>query len=97
MERDRGWTRASNPWCNPRRSGSVVRVLGFTDSGGDAAYNVKLSEARAVAVKAALVAAGPPPAVRFETQGLGKSRPVAPNDTESGRAKNRRVEVFIKP
>jgi outer membrane protein OmpA-like peptidoglycan-associated protein len=77
--------------------GSVVRVLGFTDAVGDDAYNVKLSEARAAAVKTALVAAGPPPTVKFETQGLGKSRPVAPNDTESGRAKNRRVEVFIKP
>ena len=76
---------------------SVVRVLGFTDAVGDDAYNVKLSEARAVAVKTALVAAGPPSTVRFETQGFGKSRPVAPNDTESGRAKNRRVEVFIKP
>ncbi|MBE3123978.1 MAG: OmpA family protein, partial [Planctomycetes bacterium] len=76
---------------------AVVRVLGFTDTVGDDAYNLKLSEARAVAVKTALVAAGPPSAVRFETQGLGKGRPVASNDTEAGRAKNRRVEVFIKP
>jgi len=76
---------------------AVVRVLGFTDAVGDDAYNLKLSEARAVAVKTALVAAGPPSTVRFETQGLGKGRPVASNDSETGRAKNRRVEVFIKP
>jgi outer membrane protein OmpA-like peptidoglycan-associated protein len=50
-----------------------------------------------MSVKTALVAAGPPAAVRFETQGLGKGRPVASNDTEAGRARNRRVEVFIKP
>jgi outer membrane protein OmpA-like peptidoglycan-associated protein len=74
-----------------------VRVVGFTDAVGDDAYNLKLSESRALSVKAALVAAGPPPGVRFETQGLGKARPVASNDTEAGRAKNRRVEVFIKP
>jgi len=76
---------------------AAVRVLGFTDAVGDDAYNVRLSESRAVAVKTALQAAGPPAGVKFETQGLGKSRPVASNDTEAGRAKNRRVEVFIKP
>ena len=76
---------------------AVVRVLGFTDAVGDETYNLKLSEARAMAVKTALVAAGPPSGVRFETQGLGKGRPVASNDTEAGRAKNRRVEVYIKP
>jgi outer membrane protein OmpA-like peptidoglycan-associated protein len=76
---------------------AAVRVLGFTDAVGDDAYNLRLSEARAMAVKTALVAARPPAAVKFETQGLGKGSPVAVNDSEVGRAKNRRVEVFVKP
>ena len=64
---------------------------------GDDAYNVKLSEARAASVRAALLAAGLPKGVTFETKGYGKARPVASNDSESGRARNRRVEVYIKP
>jgi outer membrane protein OmpA-like peptidoglycan-associated protein len=76
---------------------ATVRVLGFTDSVGDDAYNLKLSENRATSVKNALVAAGPPQGVVFETKGYGKANPVASNDTEAGRALNRRVEVVIKP
>jgi len=76
---------------------STVTVLGFTDSVGDDAYNVKLSDARAVSVKTALAALNPPPGVSFEIKGLGKAQPVASNDTEAGRAQNRRVEVYIKP
>lgn len=76
---------------------ATVRVLGFTDTVGDDAYNERLSEARAGSVKAALVAAAPPRGVTFETKGYGKARPVASNDTEGGRARNRRVEVYIKP
>jgi len=76
---------------------STVSVLGFTDSVGDDAYNLMLSEARAESVKAALAGLNPPTGVIFETKGLGKARPVASNDTEAGRTRNRRVEVFIKP
>jgi outer membrane protein OmpA-like peptidoglycan-associated protein len=76
---------------------AVVAVLGFTDAIGDDAYNLKLSEDRALSVKNALVAAGPPKGVVFETKGLGKANPVASNDSEAGRALNRRVEVLIKP
>ena len=76
---------------------ATVRVLGFTDAVGDDAYNLKLSEDRALSVKNALVAAGPPKGVVFETKGYGKANPVASNDNEAGRAQNRRVEVIIKP
>jgi outer membrane protein OmpA-like peptidoglycan-associated protein len=76
---------------------ATVAVFGFTDAVGDDAYNLKLSEDRAASVKNALVALGPPKGVVFQTKGYGKANPVAPNDTEAGRALNRRVEVLIKP
>lgn len=76
---------------------ATVAVLGFTDAVGEDAYNLKLSEDRAASVKNALVTLGPPKGVVFETRGLGKANPVAPNDNEAGRALNRRVEVLIKP
>ena len=76
---------------------ATVAVLGFTDAVGDDAYNLKLSEDRALSVKNALVATGPSKGVVFETKGFGKANPVASNDSEAGRALNRRVEVLIKP
>jgi outer membrane protein OmpA-like peptidoglycan-associated protein len=77
--------------------GAHIRVAGFTDSVGGDEYNLDLSRSRATSVKDALVALNPPAGVIFETEGLGKARPVASNDTPAGRALNRRVEVFIKP
>jgi flagellar motor protein MotB len=77
--------------------GALIRVVGFTDSVGGDDYNLDLSRSRATSVKDALVALNPPAGVTFETEGLGKAKPVASNDTEAGRALNRRVEVFIKP
>ncbi len=76
---------------------ALIRVVGFTDSVGGDDYNLDLSRSRATSVKDALVALDPPAGVTFETEGLGKTKPVASNDTEAGRALNRRVEVFIKP
>ena len=76
---------------------ALVRVVGFTDSVGGDDYNVDLSRSRATSVKDALVTLSPPAGVTFETEGLGKAKPVASNDTPAGRALNRRVEVFIKP
>jgi outer membrane protein OmpA-like peptidoglycan-associated protein len=76
---------------------ATVAVLGFTDAIGDDASNLKLSTDRAASVKNALVALGPPKGVVFETKGFGKANPVASNDTDAGRALNRRVEVLIKP
>jgi outer membrane protein OmpA-like peptidoglycan-associated protein len=72
----------------------VVRIelQGHTDSVGDAAANQKLSEARAASVQAWLVQHGVASA-RITSAGYGKTRPVTTNDTEEGRARNRRVEI----
>lgn len=72
-----------------------VTATGYTDSIGSDAYNKKLSLKRAQAVKAYLVSKGINKNL-ITIEGLGKSNPVAPNTTEQGRAKNRRVEIQIK-
>jgi outer membrane protein OmpA-like peptidoglycan-associated protein len=72
-----------------------VSVEGHTDSVGSAAANQTLSESRAKAVVAALVGRGIP-AGRMSAAGFGASKPVAGNDSEEGRAKNRRVELVKK-
>ncbi len=69
-----------------------VRIDGHTDSVGSAAYNVRLSERRAGAVKTYLVGHGIAPD-RIEVRGLGSADPVASNATPEGRAENRRVEL----
>ncbi|MCC7174220.1 MAG: OmpA family protein [Bryobacterales bacterium] len=69
-----------------------VAVEGHTDNVGSAAANQTLSESRAKAVVAALAARGIA-AGRMSSAGFGASKPVAPNDTEEGRARNRRVEL----
>jgi len=76
--------------------GAVLRVevQGHTDNVGGAAYNQALSEARARAVREALVDRGVPPET-LVARGYGPQRPVAPNDTEAGRAANRRVAFVI--
>lgn len=72
----------------------VIRVEGHTDNTGEEAKNVALSDQRAAAVVEYLVAHGVP-ATRLKARGYGFSKPVADNDTEEGRAKNRRVEFVI--
>ena len=72
-----------------------VSIEGHTDSTGDAAHNLNLSQLRANAVKTALVTGGIA-ADRLTTIGLGQTKPLAPNDSEVGRAQNRRVEVVRK-
>jgi outer membrane protein OmpA-like peptidoglycan-associated protein len=72
-----------------------VKIIGHTDSDGEDGKNKELSEKRAVSVRAALVAEFGLEASRFETTGMGESRPVADNKTPEGKAQNRRVE-FIK-
>lgn len=69
-------------------------VVGHTDSVGTDAYNRQLSLRRAQAAATFLAAQGVP-ATRIRTEGKGEAEPVAPNGTEAGRSKNRRVEVAI--
>jgi outer membrane protein OmpA-like peptidoglycan-associated protein len=69
-------------------------IVGHTDAKGDDAYNQRLSERRAEAARAYLVGQGVS-AARIRTSGRGEAEPVAANDTEEGRAKNRRVEIAI--
>lgn len=71
-----------------------VRVEGHTDSRGSDAYNQKLSQKRAEAVVAYLVAAGID-AERLLPIGYGESAPVAPNDTAENMFKNRRVDLVV--
>jgi outer membrane protein OmpA-like peptidoglycan-associated protein len=71
-----------------------ISVEGHTDAIGSDGYNQQLSLRRADAVFRYLVNHGIPPE-RMEVKGYGKRRPVASNDTESGRAQNRRVELGV--
>ncbi len=70
----------------------VVLVVGHTDSIGSVAYNQKLSERRAQAVKAYLVSKGVD-GLRVYTEGAGETQPIADNKTKEGRAQNRRTEI----
>jgi len=71
-----------------------VKLVGYTDTTGDPAANVALSQARARTVADLLAKGGVAPS-RITTDGLGAANPVAANDTEEGRAKNRRLELVV--
>jgi OOP family OmpA-OmpF porin len=73
---------------------SRVAVIGYTDSEGDDAANLKLSQDRSASVSAALREQGIA-ASRIEASGAGEANPLASNDTEEGRAQNRRTELVV--
>jgi len=73
---------------------SNLMIVGHTDSQGEDAYNLALSQRRANAASAYLQSQGVP-AARISTSGRGEMEPVASNATDAGRQQNRRVEVAI--
>jgi|GEM_PF-190149 len=85
--------RLINMLTDGRFTGRALLLLGFSDNTGQALTNVKLAKERASAVAKELLNRGVEPAV---ITGIGPILPVASNDTEDGRHKNRRVEVWLK-
>ena len=75
---------------------TIIEVAGHTDSVGSDQYNQQLSERRANSVAAYLSSHGVDRS-RMVTIGAGEAHPVATNDTDAGRAQNRRVEITIVP
>ncbi|POF43014.1 hypothetical protein B0D71_08965 [Pseudomonas laurylsulfativorans] len=71
-----------------------IKVVGHTDSVGSDAYNQALSERRASSVAEYLISQGVAPN-KVTSEGKGESQPIADNETDAGRAKNRRVELHI--
>ncbi|MNL60740.1 Outer membrane porin F precursor [compost metagenome] len=71
-----------------------IKVIGHTDSVGSDSYNQGLSERRASSVAEYVLSQGVAPN-KLTSEGKGESQPVADNETEEGRAKNRRVELHI--
>lgn len=75
-------------------AGTVVEISGYTDNTGDQAKNLELSQHRADAVKNALTQFGVNPAM-LVAKGYGSANPIASNDTEEGRFKNRRISYQL--
>ena len=75
---------------------TYIDVLGHTDSTGSDAYNQTLSQRRAQSVADYLSSRGVARA-RMGIRGYGETQPIASNDTEAGRAQNRRVEIKVVP
>ncbi|HPW88033.1 MAG TPA: OmpA family protein [Kaistella chaponensis] len=71
-----------------------INIYGYTDSKGADSYNLSLSDRRAAAVKSYLSSKAVASA-RMNTMGMGEADPIASNDTDAGRAQNRRVEFAI--
>ena len=74
---------------------TAVHVIGHTDSTGTDSYNQQLSEKRATAVTRYLTRTGVD-RERMRFSGRGETKPIANNDTSSGRSRNRRVEIYLK-
>ena len=83
------------------RAKGTVQVNGYTDSKGDDAYNMRLSDRRANAVRDWFRMKGGLASMQFATKGFGETQPIAPNakpdgsDDPEGRQKNRRVEIIL--
>ena len=75
--------------------GATVRIEGHTDAQGGARINEALSRERAMAVREHILSRVPIPSSRVEAVGLGEERPIASNETEAGRERNRRIEVVV--
>ena len=75
---------------------TVIQVEGHTDSTGTESYNMDLSARRAEAVKNLLVQKGVDPS-RVLSMSFGESKPIASNNSDYGRAQNRRVEIKVAP
>jgi outer membrane protein OmpA-like peptidoglycan-associated protein len=71
-----------------------VKIVGHTDSDGADASNMDLSKRRGASVKDALVKDFGIDATRLESDGMGETQPIAPNDTPVNKALNRRVELI---
>ncbi|MFV1986102.1 MAG: OmpA family protein [Gemmatimonadota bacterium] len=76
-------------------SDATIRVEGHTDSQGNADRNRALSQSRAIAIRDYLLSRVPISSSRMEATGHGEDRPIARNDTEEGRARNRRIEIIL--
>ncbi len=76
-------------------SDAVIRVEGHTDSQGNADRNRALSQSRAIAIRDYLLARVPISSSRMQATGHGEDRPIARNDTEEGRTRNRRIEIIL--
>ena len=95
---------STGSWPEIERAGSFLCdhpdirgiVEGHTDSLGSDDYNLTLSQARAKSVRIALVQVCRSASIRLSSVGLGEARPIARNDTELGRATNRRVELVLE-
>ncbi len=74
---------------------ATIEIAGHTDADGEDGFNQALSEKRAQAVIDYLVKAGLP-ASRFTAMGYGSTQPVASNDTDEGKAQNRRIEFLVR-
>ncbi|AGB80423.1 Inner membrane lipoprotein YiaD precursor [Serratia rubidaea] len=75
---------------------TAVNVVGYTDSTGARAHNMKLSQQRADGVSSALITQGVA-ANRIRSVGAGPDNPIASNSTADGKAQNRRVEITLSP
>jgi outer membrane protein OmpA-like peptidoglycan-associated protein len=77
-----------------KNPGLKIEISGHTDHKGDAKYNLNLSQKRAESVLNYLVQQGIS-ASRLTAKGYGDTQPVAPNDTEENRSRNRRIELKV--